>query len=406
MPELLPPSSGPASGATKAGRFEAQLQAAIARNARNALTDNWDFDERGPEPSTLSNYPALRALAVALLRNRPMRWLGHVYRTHAKALVRDLLCLVYPAAYYRRRVRRLGDMACLHNLLEDERSRELLVQLLAYRLMGHRRVRLPRSTPQRVRDLERMEKLPIAGAPLRVAYQDLLLELRDLSPLGFDLRCYCTVGGAALVFLQRQYECRREGMVCKAEPGDVVIDAGACWGDTSLYFAHEVGERGQVLSFEFIPSNLRVLRRNLQANPQLCRRVTLVPQPLWQQPDQELFYVDWGPGSRVSFQKLRDDFQDTRCATTSVDTVVRTFELPRVDFIKMDIEGAELAALRGAEATIRRFQPKLAISLYHSIEDFERIPAYLDSLHLPYRYYLEHHTIYENETVLFAVPRA
>jgi FkbM family methyltransferase len=397
--------AGPASSEGKAGRFEAQLHAEIERNARNALPDNWDTFERGPQPAD-DDYPALRAINAALFHNRLMRRLGHVYRTYAKALVRDLLCMVHPAAYYRRKARHHRNLAKLHHLLEDEDSRSLLVQLLAYRTMGHRRMRLPRSTPQRAREMERIEKLPVAGAPLRVAYHDLLLDLRDLSPLGFDLRCYCTVGGAALVFLQRQYECRRAGMVCKAQPGDYVIDAGACWGDTSLYFAHEVGERGQVLSFEFIPSNLRVLRRNLLANPGIGRRVTLVPQPLWQHADQELFYVDWGPGSRVSFQKLRDDFQDTRCATTTIDSVVRTFEVPRVDFIKMDIEGAELAALRGAEATIRRFQPKLAISLYHSIEDFESIPAYLDSLHLPYRYYLEHHTIYENETVLFAVPRS
>ncbi|SFU68912.1 FkbM family methyltransferase [Nitrosospira multiformis] len=71
----------------------------------------------------------------------------------------------------------------------------------------------------------------------------------------------------------------------------------------------------------------------------------------------------------------------------------------------MDIEGAELNALKGAEDTILRCRPKLAISLYHSIDDFKTIPRYLNSPGLSYKYYLDHHTIYENETVLFAIPQ-
>jgi hypothetical protein len=102
---------------------------------------------------------------------------------------------------------------------------------------------------------------------------------------------------------------------------------------------------------------------------------------------------------------MREDFPDTKTITTTIDDTVRELGLPRVDFIKMDIEGAELNALKGAEHSIREFYPKLAISLYHSIEDFSTIPRYLTSLGLNYKYYLEHHTIYENETVLFAVPQ-
>jgi hypothetical protein len=63
-----------------------------------------------------------------------------------------------------------------------------------------------------------------------------------------------------------------------------------------------------------------------------------------------------------------------------------------------------LAALRGAEASIRKHRPKLAISVYHRLEDMETIPRYLAGLDLGYRFYLDHHTIYGNETVLFGVP--
>ena len=87
---------------------------------------------------------------------------------------------------------------------------------------------------------------------------------------------------------------------------------------------------------------------------------------------------------------------------TTIDAAVAKAAAPRVDFIKMDIEGSELAALRGAEETIRRWRPKLAISLYHRYEDFITIPAWIDALGLGYRFFLDHYSIHAEETVLYA----
>ena len=77
-------------------------------------------------------------------------------------------------------------------------------------------------------------------------------------------------------------------------------------------------------------------------------------------------------------------------------------DVPRLDFIKMDIEGSELSALRGAESSIRRWQPKLAISLYHRPEDFFSIPLWIDALGVGYRLFLDHYSIHNEETVLYA----
>ena len=85
--------------------------------------------------------------------------------------------------------------------------------------------------------------------------------------------------------------------------------------------------------------------------------------------------------------------------------VFRKPSFPKVDFTKIDIEGAELAALNGAEKSIRRFKPDMAITVYHSLEDFWQIPQYLDSLNLGYVFYLRHFTIHAEETVLFASVR-
>jgi hypothetical protein len=74
----------------------------------------------------------------------------------------------------------------------------------------------------------------------------------------------------------------------------------------------------------------------------------------------------------------------------------------RIDFIKMDIEGAELPALKGAVKTIRKFKPKLAIAIYHSWDDFTGLPAFINSLDLGYRLFIGHYTIHAEETILFA----
>ena len=88
--------------------------------------------------------------------------------------------------------------------------------------------------------------------------------------------------------------------------------------------------------------------------------------------------------------------------TTTIDEAATRSNALRVDFIKMDIEGSELSALRGAESTIRRWQPKLAISLYHRPEDFFSIPSWIDSLGIGYRLFLDHYSIHHEETVLYA----
>ena len=72
-------------------------------------------------------------------------------------------------------------------------------------------------------------------------------------------------------------------------------------------------------------------------------------------------------------------------------------------YIKMDIEGAEWEALHGAEETIRTNNPKLAICLYHSIQDYIRIVAYIHRLNPEYKLFVRHHSTNRSETVLYAV---
>ncbi len=182
--------------------------------------------------------------------------------------------------------------------------------------------------------------------------------------------------------------------------GDVVIDAGACWGEVAIHFAGSVGACGKVYSFEFVPDNIKVFKLNQQEVGTLREGIELIEKPLWSEPGKELFFHSNGPATQVSFQPMDNLHKKTR--TESIDSFVSRRGLKKVDFIKMDIEGAELSALSGAVETIKTFKPRLDITVYHGEKDIIEIPQWIHDLNLGYRLYLDHYTIYSDETVLYA----
>lgn len=72
-------------------------------------------------------------------------------------------------------------------------------------------------------------------------------------------------------------------------------------------------------------------------------------------------------------------------------------------FIKMDIEGAEIDALNGAERTIHSDRPTMAVCVYHNIDHIWRIPLLLNKINNGYRFYLRSYNSYTMETVLYAI---
>lgn len=283
-----------------------------------------------------------------------------------------------------------------YDLLSDKYSKNLLVRIITFRMLGPSKIKMP-LTNRKYWDLYFGIKNLKQNDKISSKYYN--FNLFDLKKLGYNIKLFYDEFSIFINFGLKQYEYSRGPVLCKVDPGDYVIDGGSCFGDTALYFANQAGPKGKVFAFEFIPDNLRILQTNLGINPKLKKNIKVIKSPLWSSPNDNLFVVEYGPASTVS--RRRPDKYDFKVATQSIDNYIKTQNIEKVDFIKLDIEGAELECLKGAKETILKFQPKLAICLYHNIDHFVSIPKYIHELLPEYDLFIDHYTIHLGETVMY-----
>jgi FkbM family methyltransferase len=293
-----------------------------------------------------------------------------------------------------------ADLDYIYSKLTSD-SKALMIQIVAFRLLGYSKVRLDFNNKDYWNALEKVKHLKKDSETYDPHFMHFILEKFDLSSIGYDITIFFSEIGIAIDFLAEQYALKVNGSsLIEAEPGDVVLDIGGCWGDTALYFAHKVGPNGSIYSFEFIPGNIKLHEINTGLNPALNSRIHLIKHPVYNVTGTPVYFLDQGPGSRVQMQPFADQTGST--TTLTIDDFVSRQGLTKIDFIKMDIEGAEPIALQGAIETIRKFRPKLSIAIYHSMEDFVNIPKWILDLDLDYEIHFGHYTIHAEETILFA----
>jgi FkbM family methyltransferase len=351
----------------------------VNKNLANIHKDNWDYNRYGNEPKR-----RVRLRVVTYLKNILNR--------------RGYFDLSYFIKYSADSILKFK---YLFDNLEDLQDKELLLQVMAYKWLGYKKIKLPLNTPEYWNTLKRIEALEDKTDVFDPGFGGSKLGKFDLMPLGYPIQFYYSPLGVMIDFFTKQYEFNNGSKIIKAEIGNIVVDAGGCWGDTALYFANEVGVSGNVYSFEFIPNNITLFEKNISMNKELNKRIELVKNPVWENSSTKIYYKDNGPGSKVSTESFEG--QEGECMTLSIDDLVKQKGIEKLDFIKMDIEGAETIAIKGAELSIKKFRPKLAIALYHSIDDFEKIPKMIKKLVPEYKFYFSHSTIYGEESMLFAI---
>ena len=160
--------------------------------------------------------------------------------------------------------------------------------------------------------------------------------------------------------------------------GDIVIDGGAYDGVTAKAFC-DVG--GNVYAFEMDGLNYQKGLQLAQEEKFILENMGLGSKKT------RLQYKSGGVGSTVA----KDG--DCTAQLIDIDTYAKEQGIARIDFIKMDIEGSELDALRGAAQSIRKYKPRLAICTYHKLQDMWKIPLYIKKLRPDYEFAFRHHVI-------------
>ena len=164
--------------------------------------------------------------------------------------------------------------------------------------------------------------------------------------------------------------------------GAIVIDGGANFGTFSVFASHLVEDSGRVVAVEPYPSSFNLLVRNISANS--CNNVKPVNVALsnskgtrelmiYERTGANSFFVVSDPSIR---QKAK---RKLTVRTSTIDAVTEDLRLDRVDLIKLDLEGAELEALNGAEKVISDHHPQITGELHPSVYSIDEVKKFLEN---------------------------
>jgi len=159
--------------------------------------------------------------------------------------------------------------------------------------------------------------------------------------------------------------------------GDNIVDCGAYTGDTVESFVKYLPDYGKIYAIEMDEANYNTLLQNTKEYRDVrCYNAGVS--------DREGISYYSREGTSSTFTQSGSQM----ARLTTLDSLLYG---ERIDFIKMDIEGAEVVALRGAEGIIRDQKPKCAICVYHNPTQMLEVPILLRQFVPDYKIYIRHH---------------
>jgi FkbM family methyltransferase len=153
-----------------------------------------------------------------------------------------------------------------------------------------------------------------------------------------------------------------KAVIEEVHEGFVAIDVGAHLGYYALILSRLVGSSGQVIAFEPIPSNFQILSENIELND--CKNIRIFNNAIANQSGR----CEGAPpaeNNSGSFSLLKNDGAKTIAVDAiSLDDFLKDCDCP-IDFIEIDVEGAEGMVLEGARKTIESYHPILLVEIHH-----------------------------------------
>lgn len=178
--------------------------------------------------------------------------------------------------------------------------------------------------------------------------------------------------------------------IVQTTSNEIYVDCGGFDGDTALEFSKRYPHYKKIFVFEPSTANFTKAKTQLSHLERCQIEATGISDR------HDILYFDAHSASASAVSQAGS----TQITVDTLDSLVED----KTTFIKMDIEGWELPALKGATQHILRDHPKLAIAAYHKTNDFLDIPEFILGLRSDYRIYLRHYSEGWSESVLYFIP--
>ena len=195
------------------------------------------------------------------------------------------------------------------------------------------------------------------------------------------------------IFGLKQYNIKN---IFEVKNDAVVFDIGAFKGDTAYFFSKKCSNKARIYAFE--PDNyafqiLEKIKEKYKLNNVITKNILLSNSE-----------------KEIDFISMIENTPTIKKNAITIDKFVEENNIEKIDYIKMDVEGAEKNILEGAIKTIKKFKPSLAIAIYHGgklfMEDFYNIPIFIKNvINEDYEYYIRTFSPWGGETILFCKPK-
>lgn len=201
----------------------------------------------------------------------------------------------------------------------------------------------------------------------------------------------------AATFIMEQY-CYHDKVSIHSD--DICLDVGACLGDTSIWMLQNGAK--ETYAFEIDQTNIACMKKTFNKKSEYSK-IHIVNNAV-SQVDGKLYYVpNKGnlAGGKVYVERPNvSEYNEVDCVT--LDSFCLKHNI-KPSFVKMDIEGAELDAIKGSKNIFKMYRPRFAICIYHKWQHRWQIPLELKKICPNYEFYLKK-SHPECETVLFGKP--
>jgi FkbM family methyltransferase len=184
---------------------------------------------------------------------------------------------------------------------------------------------------------------------------------------GIGKGLFINVGGSAAAYVLGTFKPELQDFLSSTvKEGSVFFDVGANVGFFSLLAARLIGPKGKVICFEPLPDNLLKLQENVTRN-QLCN-VQILPLALGAVNEEQVFQVSerptWGKLKSVGSETPDKYLTDIKVIVRRLDDLLSEGVIEPPDFVKIDVEGAEVEVVEGAQETLLHYGPTLMIELH------------------------------------------